>query len=119
MSNGRGSGVVGALSLLPLATAWMARTALAALPVAIYAAIFVLINGAYVFFEREALAQADASAMTAHARRLARRRSLAGLTTFALAAPAAVFEPLAGFALICSALLLSLRPELFMRRRTA
>lgn len=104
------------VSLIPFATAWMARTELAALPVAIYAAIFVLVNGAYVFFEREALRQADATAMTAHARRLARRRSLAGLAIFALASVAATFEPLAGFVLICLALLLYLRPDLFVRR---
>jgi uncharacterized membrane protein len=103
------------VSLLPFATAWMARTELAALPVAIYAAIFVLVNAAYVFFEREALAQADATAMTFRARRLARRRSLVGLTIFALASVAAVFEPFAGFALICLALLLYLRPEMFIR----
>jgi len=73
------------------------------------------VNGAYVFFEREALTQADATVMTAHARRLARRRSLAGLGIFALASVAAAFEPFAGFALICAALLLYLRPDLFMR----
>jgi hypothetical protein len=75
----------------------------------------VLVNGAYVFFEREALVQADATTMTGHARRLARCRSLTGLAIFALASVAAVFEPCAGFALICLALLLYLRPELFMR----
>lgn len=105
------------VSLLPFATAWMARTELAPLPVAIYAAIFVLVNGAYVFFEREALAQAEVTAMTVHARRLARRRSLTGLAIFALASVAAAFEPLAGFALICAALLLYLRPDLFLRHR--
>jgi uncharacterized membrane protein len=105
------------VSLLPFATAWMARTELAALPVAIYAAIFVLVNGAYVFFEREALAQADAAAMTLYARRLAQRRSVIGLGIFAAAAITALFEPLAGFGLICSALLLYLRPDLFLRRR--
>jgi uncharacterized membrane protein len=104
------------VSLLPFATAWMARTRLAALPVAIYAAIFVFVNGAYLFFEREALAQADATAMSVRARRFARRRSLAGLAIFALAALVALLEPLVGFALICTALVLYLRPELFTRR---
>jgi uncharacterized membrane protein len=99
----------------PKLSAILSLTELAALPVAIYAAIFVLVNGAYVFFEREALLQADATTMTGHARRLAHRRSLAGLTIFALASVAAAFEPFAGFALICLALLLYLRPEIFMR----
>ena len=104
------------VSLLPFATAWMARTELAALPVSIYAAIFVLINSVYLSFEREALAQADTTTMSLEARRLARRRSLVGLTIFALAAVVALLEPLIGFALVCTALVLYLRPELFTRR---
>jgi len=104
------------VSLLPFATAWMARTRLASLPVAIYAAIFVLINCVYLFFEHESLVQADAAAMPVHTRRLARRRSLAGLTIFTLASLVALLESLVGFALICVALILYLRPEFFTRR---
>jgi uncharacterized membrane protein len=51
----------------PKLSAIVSLTELAALPVAIYAAIFVLVNGAYVFFEREALVQADATTMTGRA----------------------------------------------------
>ncbi|HEY4210242.1 MAG TPA: TMEM175 family protein [Steroidobacteraceae bacterium] len=106
------------VSLLPFATAWMARTELAPLPVAIYAATFVLVNGAYLFFEREAFKQADPSLLSAHARRLARRRSFVGLAIFALAALVALVKPFLGFGLICTALVLYLRPELFTRRHT-
>jgi hypothetical protein len=54
--------------------------------------------------------------MPIQARRLARRRSIAGLAIFAVAAIVALWKPLAGFALICAALVLYLRPELFTRR---
>ena len=40
-------------SLLPLATAWIARTRLASSPVAFYAGLFVCIDIAYNVFERE------------------------------------------------------------------
>jgi hypothetical protein len=46
----------------------MARTKLAALPVAIYAAIFVLVNGAYVFFEREGCICGPSSSCVTHNR---------------------------------------------------
>lgn len=105
------------VSLLPFATAWMARTRLAPAPVAVYATIFVLVNIAYLVFEREALAQADPSAVPERTRRLAGRRSLAGLAIFAVAALTAPEVPLLGFALICCALVLYLRPEAISRPR--
>ncbi|MBB3591996.1 putative membrane protein [Rhizobium sp. BK529] len=51
------------VSLLPFTTAWMARTNLAPVPVAAYAMVFVLVNIAYLFFEREILAHAEAGDM--------------------------------------------------------
>ncbi|HEX3864431.1 MAG TPA: TMEM175 family protein [Stellaceae bacterium] len=100
-----------AVSLLPFATAWVARSHLAPAPVTVYGAIFVLVDIAYLVFEREVLAHADASAMPDHARRLARRRSIAALAIFAAATGAAPFVPLLSFGLICCALILYLRPE--------
>ncbi|MFW8585171.1 TMEM175 family protein [Rhizobium beringeri] len=73
------------VSLLPFTTAWMARTDLAPMPVAVYAAVFVLVNAAYLMFEREILAHVETDAMPEQARRLARRRTLVGLAIFALA----------------------------------
>lgn len=105
------------VSLLPFATAWMARSDLAPAPVAAYAAIFVLVNAAYLLFEREILAHAEASAMPEQARRLARRRTLVGLATFGAAGLVAPVAPLLGFSLICCALLLYLRPEMFSGAR--
>ena len=104
------------VSLLPFTTAWMARTELAPVPVAAYAAIFVLVNVAYLLFEREILAHAEADDMPEHARRLARRRTLIGLATFGTATLVAPVVPLLGFSLICCALLLYLRPEFLSGR---
>jgi uncharacterized membrane protein len=73
------------VSLVPFATAWMARTHMASVPVAVYAAIFVCENSAYLVFERQALGQADATQIPERARRMARRRPFATLSIFATA----------------------------------
>jgi uncharacterized membrane protein len=103
-----------AVSLLPFATAWVARSHLAPIPVAVYGAIFVLVDIAYLVFEREVLAQADASAMPDGARKLARRRSMAAFAIFGVATCVAPFVPFLGFGLICCALVLHVRPEMTM-----
>src|SRR6185295_15410559 len=53
------------VSLLPFATSWIARTRLAASPVAFYAGLFVCIDIAYNFFEREVLVRAAAAQVSA------------------------------------------------------
>src|SRR3954463_9991223 len=73
------------VSLLPFATAWIARTQLASSPVVFYAGLFVCIDIAYNIFEREVLARADATQVSPRTRRLARRRSLAVLASFTTA----------------------------------
>jgi uncharacterized membrane protein len=100
-----------AVSLLPFTTAWVARSHLAPIPVAVYGATFVLVDIAYLVFEREVLAQADASAMPDRARKLARRRSIAAFAIFGTATCVALFVPFLGFGLICCALGLHLKPE--------
>ncbi|MGO7120879.1 TMEM175 family protein [Rhizobium leguminosarum] len=104
------------VSLLPFTTAWMARTDFSPLPVAAYAAVFVLVNLAYLLFEREILLQAEVDEVPEQARKLARRRTVIGLMIFAVAAFTAPAFPLLGFALICSALLLYPQPEIFNRK---
>ena len=73
------------ISLVPFATAWIARTRLASAPVAFYTALFVCVDIAYNAFEREVLARVDATRVSGRARRVARRRSLAVLAMFATA----------------------------------
>src|SRR6266576_2525811 len=73
------------VSLLPFATAWIARTRLASSPVVFYAGLFVCIDIAFNVFEREVFARADAAQVSEHLRRVARRRSLVVLVSFAIA----------------------------------
>jgi uncharacterized membrane protein len=99
------------VSLLPFATAWVARTRLASSPVVFYAGLFVCVDIAYNVFERQVLAGARTTHVPAHTRRLTRRRSLVVLAGFAAAMLVALVAPRVGFALICCALILHLRPE--------
>jgi uncharacterized membrane protein len=99
------------VSLLPFATAWIARTRLASSPVVFYAALFVCVDIAYNFFEGEVLARAEAADIPDRTRRLARRRSLGVLTIFTTAMFVAFVAPRVGFVLICGALILHVRPE--------
>src|SRR5262245_24605553 len=60
------------VSLVPFSTAWVADTRLAAVPVSVYAAVFVLVNLAYCAFVWEALAQAEVEEVSARMRRITR-----------------------------------------------
>jgi uncharacterized membrane protein len=99
------------VSLLPFATAWVARTELASAPVVVYAGLFVGIDIAYNVFERHVLAGVDEKHIAARARRFARRRSLVVLAGFTVAMVVAFFAPRVGFGVICAALLLHVSPE--------
>jgi uncharacterized membrane protein len=99
------------VSLLPFATAWIARTRLASSPVVFYAGLFVCIDIAYNAFEREVLTHADAMQVSERTRRKARRRSLGVLASFTAAMLVALIAPRLGFGLICAALVLHLRPD--------
>src|SRR5438105_6699485 len=94
------------VSFLPFATAWVARTRLASSPVVFYAGLFVCIDIAYNVFERQVFAHADVPQVSAHTRRIARRRSLVVLATFTTAMLVAFFAPRLSFGLICVALIL-------------
>jgi uncharacterized membrane protein len=99
------------ISLLPFATAWVARTRLASSPLVLYAGLFVCVDVAYNVFEHQVFAGADTGRVSARMRRMARRRSLfvlAGLTTAMLVA---LVAPRVGFGLICAALILHVPPE--------
>jgi uncharacterized membrane protein len=97
------------VSLLPFATAWIARTSLAPVPVIVYAVLFVVTDGVYNLFEREILRNSTEFSRADY--RHARRRSLIALGLFAVGAVLAVLQPWAGFGFICLALLLHLRPD--------
>jgi TMEM175 potassium channel family protein len=103
------------VSLLPFATAWVARTHLASSPVAFYAGLFVCVDTAYNVFERDVLARAAATHVSDRARRVARRRSIGVLAIFAIAMLVAFVAPRVAFTLICCALILHLRPDVTNR----
>ncbi|MEI9979566.1 MAG: TMEM175 family protein [Edaphobacter sp.] len=106
-----------ALSLVPFATAWVASTHLAAVPVFVYAAVFVLVELAYLQFENHVLAQAPVGDLSPRSRRLARVRSLFAFGLFFTAMLLSFRFPPWGFGLVCCAVLLYLRPEPLGTRR--
>lgn len=99
------------VSLIPFATAWVARSEMASAPVALYATVFLLVDIAYLVFEREVLARADQQMMPDRIRKRAQRRTLLAVVLFAIGAVVAPFVPLLGFGVVCAALLLYLTPE--------
>lgn len=99
------------VSLVPLATQWVAATGLASAPVSAYAGVFVAVDVAYLLFEREVMAQADGRRASADARRQVWRRSMGALALFASAGPAALLAPWLSMALIGVALSFFIQPE--------
>ena len=99
------------VSLLPLATAWMAVSELAPQPVSFYAAVFFLVNATYILLIRELIDRAHASDLSGRARGNLRMRSVATLFLFGIAAILALAYPLAGLGLCCACLVGYLRPE--------
>jgi uncharacterized membrane protein len=98
-------------SLIPFSTAWISATRLAAGPVVVYAAVFVMINIAFLGYQQEVLSQASEGEVSRMTRRLTRVRALMTLGVFATAARVAYWFPLAGFGLVCCVLLIYLRPQ--------
>jgi uncharacterized membrane protein len=98
-------------SLVPFATAWVASTRLAPVPVFVYAAVFVLVELVYLQFEHYVLAQAVVEEISRRARRFARARSFFALGLFLTAMLVSLKLPLLGFGLVCCSILLYLRPE--------
>ncbi len=100
------------VSLVPATTVWMAATKLAAAPVFVYALVFVLVETAYIAFERAALSQASDSDITPRLRRIARIRSYLAFGMFSAATAVSFWSPLGGLALVCCVLLIYLSPRL-------
>jgi uncharacterized membrane protein len=100
------------VALVPFSTAWVADTHFAAAPVSIYAGVFLMVNAAYLAFAWEVLKQAEVKqTVSVRVRQMTRARSFATLAMFLAAAILSIRFPLWGFALICCALFVYLRPE--------
>jgi uncharacterized membrane protein len=97
------------MSLLPFATAWMARTRLAPAPVAFYAAVFVLVNATYLLLVRELVDRSQRDSVAA--RRMMRMRSVLTLVVFAIASLVSLRFPFWGLGLACACLALYVRPD--------
>jgi uncharacterized membrane protein len=101
-----------AVSLVPFTTAWVAHTRLAEVPVLVYAAVFVLVEMAYLNFEHHALTQAQIEEIPPQTRRLVKVRSFVAFGLFLSAIVVSIKFPRLGFTFVCCAVLLYLRPEL-------
>jgi uncharacterized membrane protein len=99
------------VSFMPFATAWIADTKLAAVPVSLYAGVFVLVNATYLLLCAEAIDRPHRAAIPARERRMMRIRPLVTLALFTAAAIVALKYPIGGMGLICVCLLVYLRPE--------
>jgi|SRR6476620_5696315 uncharacterized membrane protein len=99
------------VSLVPFSTAWIAGSRLAAIPVALYAAVFVLVNATYLVLCWETMDKSQAEGVTIRKRQTMRIRSTVTLGIFASAAIVALKYPIAGIVLICLCLGFYVRPE--------
>lgn len=99
-----------AVSLMPFATAWIASTELAAVPVAFYAGDFFLVNATYLLLCMEAVDRSAPHKVDPQARLMMRIRSLATLVVFGAAGIVALRYPIGGMAMICLCLAVYLSP---------
>jgi uncharacterized membrane protein len=99
------------VSLLPLSTAWMAVSRLAAQPVAFYAAVFFLVNATYIFLIWELIDRSPPDVVSPRARKIMRFRSIATLCLFGMAAVVALKYPLVGLGICCCCLIVYLKPD--------
>ncbi len=100
------------VSLIPFATVWIADSRLAAAPVTLYAAIFVLVNVTYLALCWEAVDRPANEDVSQVMRRLLRMRSFVTIGVFAAAALVALKWPVVAMALICLCLVGYLRPDI-------
>ena len=106
------------VSLIPFATAWMAATGIAAVPVALYALIFCLVNVTYSVFEHEVLNQPEPS-LDAELLVLRKRSRLRGQLTLLVYGASGVLAlrfAVAGFVLLFANTLVYLVPDKFAFR---
>ena len=100
------------VSLIPFTTEWIADTRLAAAPVALYAAIFVLVNVTYLALCWEAVDRPAHEGVSQRMRRPLRMRSFVTIGVFGAAALIAFKWPVVEMSLICLCLVGYLRPDI-------
>lgn len=107
------------MSLLPLATAWMATSALAPQPVSFYAAVFFLVNATYIALIWELIDTNPAADISIGVRRTMRWRSITTLCLFGAASILALWYPIVGLVVCISCLALYLKPDPARKKRPA
>jgi uncharacterized membrane protein len=100
------------VSLIPFTTEWIAASRLAAAPVTLYAAVFVLVNITYLALCWEAVDRPSHEDIPQRLRRLLRMRSFITIGAFFAAALVALKWPAIGMVLICLCLIGYLRPDI-------
>jgi uncharacterized membrane protein len=99
------------VSLLPVATAWMAVSELAPEPVAFYAGVFFLVNATYLALIWELVTPSPETGIPPAVIRVMRFRGIVTLCCFGLAALVALKWPLPGLGLCICCLIVYLKPE--------
>jgi uncharacterized membrane protein len=100
------------VSLIPFTTEWIADSRLAGAPVAVYAAVFVLVNVTYLALCTEAVDRPAHEDVPHRIRRMLRMRSFITIFVFAAAALIAPKWPIVAMVLICLCLIGYLRPDI-------
>lgn len=101
-----------AASLVPFATAWVAASRIAAVPVFAYAAVLVMVNLSYHAFAHQVVHRDARELVHKAMRHRALSRSLLSLIVFSTAMILALRWPLIAFSLVTSVLLTYSRPEI-------
>lgn len=101
-----------AASLVPFATAWVAATRIASVPVFVYAAVIVMVNLSYHAFAYDVVPRSPENDGSTKSRRIAMARSITTLALFTAAMFLSLKLPLVAFLLIICILLTYARPEL-------
>ncbi len=98
-------------SLVPFATAWVASTQMAAVPVFVYAAVILMVNLSYHLFANEVVPDAPSDVVHVR-RRTVLTRSYVTIALFGTAMFVSLKYPLIAFALVTCVLLTYARPEM-------
>lgn len=104
------------VSLIPFTTEWIADSRLAAAPVSLYAAVFVLVNITYLALCWEAVDRPAHEDISARMRRSMQMRSFLTIAVFVTAALLALRWPVVAMSLICLCLIGYLRPDVPERK---
>lgn len=106
-----------AVSLIPFTTEWLAESRLAAGPVTLYAAVFVIVNATYLALCWEVIDRPANENVTQLMRRMLKMRSFVTIGVFALAGVISFVWPAVSMALICLCLIGYTRPDLSAARQ--